>query len=77
MLKDEEWELTVALVATLEGLSLRPETGHGEALAQLRPHVEEALVTLGSLERRRGLYYKERIREEAFRMLLAAIERAE
>ncbi len=46
-------------------------------MAQLRPHVEEALAALGSLERRRGLYYKERIRGEAFRKLLAAIGRAQ
>jgi len=65
------------LGSTLERLSLRSEKGIGEALAQLRPHVEEALAALGSLERRRGLYYKERIRGEAFRKLLAAIGRAQ
>ena len=45
-------------------------------LAGLKPHLEEALVALERLGRRRDLSETEKIRAEALRMLLASIERA-
>jgi hypothetical protein len=73
---EEEWEPGGALRRALEGLPLRAGpsrdadlVGH---LARLRPHAEEALGTLGLLERRRGLSDAERTRAEALRRLLAA-----
>lgn len=74
---EEEWEPGGALREALEGLPLRPGTGRDEHLAELRPHLEEALGTLGRLEQRRGLSRDERVGKEALEELLAASARAE
>ena len=66
---EEEWEPGGALRGALEGMRLRPETGRGDDLARLKPHVEEALGELDRLERRRGLSDGERVRAEALRTL--------
>ena len=47
---------------------------HHEALARLKPHLEEALQTLERLKRRRGLSDREKVRGGALRMLLTSIE---
>ena len=73
----EEWEPGASLTGALEGLSLLPATHRDGDLARLGPHLEEALGELADLEWRRGLSGRERTREEALRMLLASIERAE
>jgi hypothetical protein len=65
------------LVDALEGLSLLPATHRDADLARLGPHLEKALRELADLEWRRGLSGRERIREEALRILLASIELAE
>ena len=69
---EEEWEPGGALREALERLPLRPGAGRDEHLAGLAPHLEEALGTLGRLERRRGLSDGERVVEEALRALLEA-----
>ena len=73
----KEWEPGAALTGALEGLSLLPATHRDGDLARLGPHLEEALGELADLEWRRGLSGRDRIREEALRMLLDSIERAE
>jgi hypothetical protein len=73
----KEWEPGAALTGALEGLSLLPETHRDGDLAGLKPHLEEALGELADLEWQRGLSGRERTREEALRMLLGSIERAE
>ena len=72
----KEWEPGAALTGALEGLSLLPKSPDGD-LAGLRPHLQEALGQLADLEWQRGLSGRERTREEALRMLLASVERAE
>ena len=73
----KEWEPGAALTGALEGLSLLPVTHRDGDLAKLGPYLEEALGELADLEWQRGLSGRERTREEALRMLLASIERAE
>ncbi len=73
----KEWEPGASLTGALEGLSLLPGTHRDGDLAGLRPHLEEALGELADLEWRRGLSGRERTREEALRMLLTSIERAD
>jgi hypothetical protein len=55
-------------------MPLSPGTDRKGDLAKLKPDLEEALVTLGSLERRRGLSEGEKTRAGALRMLLSSIE---
>ncbi len=74
----EEWEPAGALREALWRLPLRPVTGPGDDpaghlaghLLELRPHAEEALGTLGRLERGRGLSDAEHTRAAALRRLL-------
>jgi hypothetical protein len=72
----EGWEPAGALKEALGRLPLRPVTGDDLAgrLLGLRPHAEEALRTLGRLERARGLSDAERARAAALRRLLALAE---
>lgn len=73
----EEWEPNVALRRSLERMPLQPGTGQREAIARLKPHLEEAVRTLTRLERWRGLSDKERHQEAALRMLLSATKETE
>jgi hypothetical protein len=74
--QEGEWEPSAGLVGALEKMSLAPgETLDGD-LAGMKPHLEEALVALGRLGRRRDLSETEKMRAQALRMLLASIERA-
>ena len=71
----QEWEPSEALTTALGEMPLSPGTDRNGDLAKLKPHLEEALVTLGRLERRRDLSEGEKTRAGALRMLLSAIER--
>ena len=71
----EEWEPSATLMDAVQGLSLVPGATLDGELAGLKPHLEEALGALERLERRRDLSETEKMRAEAFRMLLASIER--
>jgi hypothetical protein len=73
---EEEWEPGGALREALGGLPLVAGPGRDADLAELKPHLEEALEELGRLERRRGLSDEERVTEEALRVLLAAAKEA-
>ena len=68
----EEWEVGKDLRQALGRLPLQPAAGRDGHLAGLGPHLEEALGTLGRLERRRGLSGEERVSAEALRVLLEA-----
>jgi hypothetical protein len=74
---EEDWEVGEDLREALGTLLLRPGRGRDEHLAGLVPHLEEALGTLGRLERRRGLSDAERTRAGALRVLLAAAREVE
>jgi hypothetical protein len=56
-------------------MPLSPATVRNGDLAKLKPHLEEALITLERLERRRGLSEGEKTRVGALGMLLESIER--
>ncbi len=73
----EEWQPSEALMRALEEASLLPGVTLDGDLAGLKPHLEGALGALGRLGRRRDLSETEKMREEALRMLLASIERAQ
>ena len=63
-------------MTALGGMPLSPGADRNGHLAQIEPHlVEEALATLGRLERQRGLSKREKTRAGALRMLLDSIER--
>ena len=70
----QEWEPSRALTSALQEWQLLAQTSRNEDLANLEPHLEEALQTLERLEQRRGLSDREKIREGALRMLLTSIE---
>ena len=70
----QEWVPSRALTSALEELPLPVQIPRNEDLANLKPHLEEALETLERLERRRGLSDREKMRGGAFRMLLTSIE---
>jgi hypothetical protein len=70
--REDEWDMGVALRRTLEGMPLQPGPERDGHLARLGPLVEEALGELGHLERRRGLSDGELARKEALGGLLAA-----
>ena len=70
----QEWEPNGALTSALEQIPLLAQTSQNEDLANLKPHLEEALETLERLERRRGLSDREKMRGGALRMLLTSIE---
>lgn len=73
---ESEWEPSEALMTALGGMPLSPGADPNGHLAQLEPHlVEEALATLGRLERQRGLSEREKTRAGALRMLLDSIQR--
>ena len=68
---ESEWEPSEALMTALGGMPLSPGADRNGHLAQIEPHlVEEALATLGRLERQRGLSEREKTRAGALRMLL-------
>ena len=75
--QEEEWEPSASLAGALEEASLLTGATLDGDLAGLKPHLEEALVALGRLERRRDLSETEKMRAEVLRMLLASIERAQ
>jgi hypothetical protein len=56
-------------------MPLSPGSDRNEDLAKLEPHLEEALVMLGRLERKRGLSEREKTRVGALRMLTESIQR--
>ena len=70
----DEWKPSIPLLESLEELLLQPGTGQREAMARLKPHLEEALRTLTRIEQQRGLSEKERTLEENVRTLLAEIK---
>ena len=74
--RGEEWEVGEVLREALGTLPLRPGRGWDEHLAGLGPHLEEALGTLGRLERQSGLSDEERVSARALRVLLAAAREA-
>lgn len=74
--REEEWEIGEDLRQALERLPLLPGAERDGHLAGLGPHLEEALGTLGRLERQRGLSDEERVSAEALRVLLAAAREA-
>ena len=63
-------------MGALGRMSLLPGATLDGDLAGLKPHLEEAVVALGRLGRRRDLSETEKMRAEALRILLASIERA-
>jgi hypothetical protein len=71
----QEWEPGGDLTGALENISLLRGMNRDEDLANLKPHLEEALVTLERLERQRGLSGREKTRMGTLRMLLTSIER--
>lgn len=73
----EEWEPSVALRNALEKMPLQPGAGHLGYTARLKPHLEEAVKTLTRIERRRGLSDRERLREQALRILLESLKEVE
>ena len=75
--EEQEWQPSAALTGALQEVSLLPGATLDGDLAGLKPHLEEALVALERLERRRNLSETEKMRAEALRMLLASIERAQ
>jgi hypothetical protein len=70
----QEWEPSRALASALQELPLLAQTPQNEDLANLKPHLEEALETLELLEQKRGLSDREKMRGGALRMLLTSIE---
>jgi hypothetical protein len=70
----QEWEPSRALTSALQELPLLAQTSRNEDLANLEPHLEEALQTLERLEQKRGLSDREKMRGGALRMLLTSIE---
>jgi hypothetical protein len=70
----QEWEPSRALASALQELPLLVQTPRNEDLANLKPHLEEALETLERLERKRDLSDREKMRGGALRMLLTSIE---
>jgi hypothetical protein len=70
----QEWEPSGALTSALQELPLLAQTSRNEDLANLRPHLEEALQMLERLEQKRGLSDREKMRGGALRMLLTSIE---
>jgi hypothetical protein len=70
-----EWEPSGALRRALQGMPLPPGMERSTDPGRLEPHLQEALGTLGRLERRRGLSVREKTRAGALRMLLSSIER--
>jgi hypothetical protein len=70
----QEWEPGRALTSALQELPLLAQTSRNEDLANLKPHLEEALQTLECLEQKRGLSDREKMRGGALRMLLTSIE---
>ena len=70
----QEWEPSRALASALQELPLLAQTPQNEDLANLKPHLEEALQTLERLEQKRGLSDREKMRGGALRMLLTSIE---
>ena len=73
--EEEEWEPSADFMGALGRVSLVPGSTLDGDLAGLKPHLEEALVALGRLGRRRDLSETEKVRAEALRMLLASAER--
>jgi hypothetical protein len=61
-------------MTALGEMPLSPGTDRNEDLAKLKPHLEEALVTLERLKRQRGLSEREMTRAGALGMLLSSIE---
>jgi hypothetical protein len=70
----QEWEASRALTSALQELPCLAQTSQNEDLANLKPHLEEALETLERLEQKRGLSDREKMRGGALRMLLTSIE---
>ena len=70
----QEWEPSGALTSALQELPLLAQTSRNEDLANLRPHLEEALQTLERLEQKGGLSDREKMRGGALRMLLTSTE---
>jgi hypothetical protein len=73
--RQEEWEPSGAFTTALGDMPLSPATDRNEDLAKLKPHLEEALLTLQRLKRQRGLSEREMTRAGALGMLLSSIER--
>ena len=71
-----EWEPDAALMGAMQEARLPPGTLRDANIAELKPHLEEALGELSGLEQQRGLSRRERTRAEALGMLLEYIEEA-
>jgi len=73
----QEWEPSDALTSALGNVPPQPGTNRDGQLANLKPHLQEALTTLEHLERQRILSGREKTRVGTLRMLLTSIERIE
>ena len=73
MLRNEEEPIEVVL-RDLRAVPLVPGPAQRDAITRLRPHVEEALRALDSLERVRGLSAEEQQQQEALQVLRRALE---
>ena len=58
----QEWEPSGALTTALEQMPPLGQTPQNEDLANLKPHLEEALETLERLEQKSGLSDREKMR---------------
>ncbi len=65
------------VLRNLRAMPLAPGPAQRDAIARLRPHLEEALSALDHLERARGLSTEERQQQEALHSLRSAIEELE
>jgi hypothetical protein len=70
--REDEWDMGVALRRSLEGMPLQPGPERDGHLARLGPLLGAAFGELERLERRGGLSPGERVRKEALEGLLEA-----
>jgi hypothetical protein len=71
---NEEWEIGELLRRSVEAIHLQREASAPDAFSEIKPLAEEALTTLGALERRRHLTDKEHRQAVALQRLLAAFQ---
>jgi hypothetical protein len=73
----DELEPVEVVLHELLDMPLVPSPAQRDAIARLRPHLEEALRALDSLERAIGLSGEEWQQQEALRVLRGAIDELE